>query len=149
MSIAEEREAFSGRLKSSLRRARHAPDSPTVLARHFNEIYPGLPITVHAARKWLVAQAIPTQDKLRVLASWLDVPADWLRFGTVIEPSPISTQTHTTEVVALLARMTRDEVSLVEDLHVLEHDERHIVREMVLLFLKRQDQAKATLTASA
>ncbi|HEX8885213.1 MAG TPA: hypothetical protein VF797_12050 [Noviherbaspirillum sp.] len=149
MHIMEEREAFSGRLKSALRRARYAPDSPTVLARHFNEIYPGRPITVHAARKWLVAQAIPTQDKLRVLASWLDVPADWLRFGTVAEASHGSTSDQDTEVTALLARMTRDEVSLVEDLHVLEHDERHIVREMILLFLKKQNQAKTTLTATA
>lgn len=145
MHIAEEREKFSGRLKSALRRARYAPDSPTVLARHFNEIYPGRPITVHAARKWLVAQAIPTQDKLRVLASWLDVPADWLRFGTVIEPSP----EQNSEVAALLSRMTRDEVSLVEDLHVLEHDERHIVREMILLFIRKQSQRKETLTATA
>lgn len=145
MHIAEEREKFSGRLKSALRRARYAPDSPTVLARHFNEIYPGRPITVHAARKWLVAQAIPTQDKLRVLASWLDVPADWLRFGTVIEPSP----EQNSEVAALLSRMTRDEVSLVEDLHVLEHDERHIVREMIVLFLRKQSQRKETLTATA
>lgn len=149
MHIIEEREGFSGRLKSALRRARYVPDSPTVLARHFNEIYPGRPITVHAARKWLVAQAIPTQDKLRVLASWLDVPADWLRFGTVAESSDVSSPEQNNEVTALLARMTRDEVSLVEDLHVLEHDERHIVREMILLFLKKQNQVKQTLTVPA
>jgi hypothetical protein len=149
MHIMEEREEFSGRLKSALRRARYAPDSPTVLARHFNEIYPGRPITVHAARKWLVAQAIPTQDKLRVLASWLDVPADWLRFGTVAEASQVSPSDQNTEVTALLARMTRDEVSLVEDLHVLEHDERHIVREMILLLLKKQNQVNGTLTVPA
>jgi hypothetical protein len=147
--IIEEREGFSGRLKNALRRARYVPDSPTVLARHFNEIYPGRPITVHAARKWLVAQAIPTQDKLRVLASWLDVPADWLRFGTVVESSDVSSPEQNNEVTALLARMTRDEVSLVEDLHVLEHDERHIVREMILLFLKKQNQVKETLTVPA
>jgi transcriptional regulator with XRE-family HTH domain len=149
MTITEERKEFSARLMSALRRARYVPDSPTVLARHFNEIYPGRPITVHAARKWLVAQAIPTQDKLRALASWLDVPADWLRFGTLAESTPLSAQKHTSEVIALLARMTRDEVSLVEDLHVLEHDERDIVREMILLFLKRQNQAKETFTVSA
>lgn len=149
MHIVEEREKFSERLKSALRRARHVPDSPTVLARHFNAIYPGRPVTVHAARKWLVAQAIPTQDKLRVLASWLDVPADWLRFGTVAESSAVSSLDQNSETTALLSRMTRDEVSLVEDLHVLEHDERHVVREMILLFLKKQDQANGTLAATA
>ena len=35
----------------------------------------------HAARKWLQGESIPTQEKLRALAGWLDVPADWLRFG--------------------------------------------------------------------
>ena len=149
MHIAEEREKFCERLKSALRRARYTPDSPTVLARHFNEIYPGRAITVHAARKWLVAQSIPTQDKLRALASWLDVPADWLRFGTVAVSTHVSASDQNSEVTALLARMTRDEVSLVEDLHLLEHDERHIVREMILLFFKRQAQARPTWTASA
>lgn len=144
MNIAEEREKFTERLKSALRRARHIPDSPTVLARNFNEIYPGRPITVHAARKWLVAQAIPTQDKLRVLASWLDVPADWLRFGTVAQPDESSPE-QSGEVLALLARMTREEVTLVEDLHALEQDERHIVRQMILLFFKKQEQARAVL----
>jgi transcriptional regulator with XRE-family HTH domain len=38
-------------------------------------------VTVHAARKWLQGESIPTQEKLRALAGWLDVPADWLRFG--------------------------------------------------------------------
>lgn len=42
-------------------------------------------MTVHAARKWLQGESIPTQEKLRALASWLDVPADWLRFGNAAE----------------------------------------------------------------
>ena len=45
-----------------------------------NFCFAGPPITVHAARKWLVGDAIPTQDKMRALAQWLAVPADWLRF---------------------------------------------------------------------
>jgi len=36
---------------------------------------------LHAARKWLQGESIPTQEKLRALPTWLDVPADWLRFG--------------------------------------------------------------------
>ena len=42
-------------------------------------------MTVHAARKWLQGESIPTQEKLRALASWLDVPAEWLRFGNAAE----------------------------------------------------------------
>ena len=76
-----ERDAFSTRLREAL--ARVAPDvtRPTALAREFNRRYAGEPVTLHAARKWLSGDAIPAQDKLRVLADWLGVSAEWLRFG--------------------------------------------------------------------
>jgi transcriptional regulator with XRE-family HTH domain len=78
----EERRNFSNRLQQSLRNADYAPDSPTQLAREFNLRFSGRPISVHAARKWLVGEAIPTQEKLRALADWFGVSAEWLRFGT-------------------------------------------------------------------
>lgn len=80
MKPSTEREAFSQRLLDSLRSAA-CPDSPTLLARDFNHRYAGTPITAHAARKWLVGEAIPTQEKMRVLAGWLSVEVHWLRFG--------------------------------------------------------------------
>lgn len=55
--------------------------SPTRLAREFNRRYPGTPVTQHASRKWLHGEAVPAQDKLRVLADWLGVAVAWLRFG--------------------------------------------------------------------
>src|SRR6476619_4237714 len=81
MKASIEREDFSGRLQLALRNADYSPDSPTPLAREFNIRFAGRPITVHAARQWLVGEAIPTQEKLRTLAQWLGVPAEWLRFG--------------------------------------------------------------------
>lgn len=33
-------------------------------------------------RRWLNGDALPAQDKLRVLAEWLGVGAEWLRFGS-------------------------------------------------------------------
>jgi hypothetical protein len=41
----------------------------------------------HTARSWLLSKSIPLQDKLRVLAEWLHVCADELRFGT-LAPTP-------------------------------------------------------------
>lgn len=73
--------AFSERLRQALSDASYSPRSPTELAREFNQRFQGQSVTVHAARKWLHGESIPTQEKLRALASWLDVPADWLRFG--------------------------------------------------------------------
>ncbi len=81
MRATLEREAFSQRLREALLRAGDDGASPTRLAREFNRRYPGRPITLHAARKWLQAEAIPAQDKVRVLAEWLGVSAEWLRFG--------------------------------------------------------------------
>lgn len=36
---------------------------------------------MQAVRRWLQGEVIPTQDRLQVLAEWLDVDAHWLRFG--------------------------------------------------------------------
>ncbi len=83
MSSSEERLAFSQRLQQALHNADHSTTSPTRLAREFNTQFSGRPVTAHAARKWLHGESIPTQEKLRALASWLDVPADWLRFGSL------------------------------------------------------------------
>ena len=69
-----------------MRQSDYSPDSPTQLAREFNLRFGGHPVTVHAARKWLQGESIPTQEKLRALADWLDVSASWLRFGSAGVP---------------------------------------------------------------
>ena len=81
MNSTQERLAFSERLQQALCNAEYSPQSPTQLAGEFNERFKGHPVTVHAARKWPQGESIPTQEKLRALPTWLDVPADWLRFG--------------------------------------------------------------------
>ena len=76
-----EQEKFAQRLKNSLKNSQFQNNSPTRLALEFNARNPKLEVTVHAARKWLIGEAIPTQAKLRALADWLNVSAGWLRFG--------------------------------------------------------------------
>jgi transcriptional regulator with XRE-family HTH domain len=90
MNSQIERLEFSKRLQKALHNAEYSPSSPTQLAREFNVRFAGQPVTVHAARKWLQGESIPTQEKLRALAEWLDVPSDWLRFGNV-EANPNKT----------------------------------------------------------
>lgn len=90
MEAIKERERFSKRLRDALKQAGEASDSPATLARAFNRRYPGKPISDYAARKWLQGEAIPSQDKLRILAQWLGVANDWLRFGDgAIASSPV------------------------------------------------------------
>jgi CheY-like chemotaxis protein len=84
--VSRERAKFQARLAKALQFAGYSHDSPTQLAREFNFRFSGQPVTIHAARKWLVGESIPTQDKLRILAQWLGVTAEWLRFGDTEYP---------------------------------------------------------------
>ncbi len=80
MPTLTETEAFAERLRRALE-ASGVRASPTVLANEFNLRFWGRSVTPHTARNWLLGKAIPTQDKLRVLADWLQVSPDELRFG--------------------------------------------------------------------
>src|SRR5262245_32214295 len=121
---SEERLSFSNRLQQTLKNSDYAPDSPTQLAREFNLRFGGRPISVHAARKWLVGEAIPTQEKLRALAQWFGVSTEWLRFGAngaiVAANDPDS------------RFQPRDMVTL-ELLQRLDDKQRHIVDTMIRL----------------
>lgn len=81
MTLADEKQGFSKRLKEAIRKARIDMSSPTLIAREFNLRYHGDPVSTQAVRKWLSGKALPSQDKIRALGSWLEVPAHWLRFG--------------------------------------------------------------------
>jgi transcriptional regulator with XRE-family HTH domain len=109
MNAQIERLEFSKRLQQALHNAEHSPNSPTQLAREFNLRFAGQPVTVHAARKWLQGESIPTQEKLRALAEWLDVPTDWLRFGSIdvnLSKAQSSTLSSTdTKVIATLQQL--------------------------------------------
>ena len=75
-----DRKEFSLRLIEAIRHSGYKP-SPTQLFREFNLRSPQREVSVHAARKWLIGLAMPTQPKLKVLSEWLGVTSEWLRFG--------------------------------------------------------------------
>src|SRR5258708_13636069 len=87
MTIAEEKGDFSRRLKEAMRKTR-LDAGPTRFAREFNLRHHGEPVTAQTARKWLHGGALPTQDKLRTLAQWLEVSPHCLRSA---EPAPAAT----------------------------------------------------------
>jgi transcriptional regulator with XRE-family HTH domain len=133
MNPSIERESFSERLQQALRNAEYSPDSPTQLAREFNIRFEGRPITVHAARKWLVGEAIPTQEKLRTLAQWLGVPAEWLRFGGAdgyTGGDSINTP----------AKFESADVKLVADLQRLDEHHQAIAREFIRMLVRLNRQ---------
>jgi len=83
MIATNESEAFAERLRSALDGC-GVRQSPTLVANEFNLRYWGRSITPHTARNWLLGKSIPTQDKLRVLADWLQFIPDELRFGRLV-----------------------------------------------------------------
>ena len=137
MNPSIERTNFSERLQQALRNADYSPDSPTQLAREFNVRFAGRPITVHAARKWIVGEAIPTQEKLRTLAQWLGVPAEWLRFGGDQLQGDRGAGKNGADMPP---RLESADVKLIADLQHLDDDYRMIAREMIrmLVRIKRQ-----------
>lgn len=133
MNPSIEREGFSERLQQALRNAEYSPDSPTQLAREFNIRFEGRPITVHAARKWLVGEAIPTQEKLRTLAQWLGVPAEWLRFGG-------SELNEAGDGSGSPARFESADVKLVADLQRLDEHHQALAREFIRMLVRLNRQ---------
>ncbi len=121
MQIYLERDAFCGRLHETLQRQAPTAIKAAALTREFNRRYAGTPITLHAARRWLLGEAIPSQDKLRVLADWLGVTAEWLRFGQG----------------NALAEVREPEVQvdyqLMRDINALSQAHQYAVREMIKL----------------
>jgi hypothetical protein len=84
------------------------------------------PVTVHAARKWLVGEAIPTQDKLRALAQWLGVTAEWLRFGSDQDEG-----THTPA-----ERIDSADLKMLADLQQLDAHHQQIAREFLRMLAR-------------
>jgi transcriptional regulator with XRE-family HTH domain len=125
VSMTSETHDFSERLQQALRNAEYAPDSPTRLAREFNVRFAGNPITVHAARKWLIGESIPTQEKLRTLADWLGVSAEWLRFGTDVMATKMSSPTHPD------FGLQPKDLAIIENLKKLDDEHRLIVGTLV------------------
>jgi transcriptional regulator with XRE-family HTH domain len=80
MALTDEKQEFSKRLRDSLKR-QGAERGAASIAREFNLRYEGTPVTAPAVRKWLEGKALPSQDKVRALARWLEVSPHWLRFG--------------------------------------------------------------------
>ncbi len=129
MKNVYEREAFSRRLTKALKDAKVDVGSPTIFAREFNHRYAGKPVSTHAARKWLMGESIPTQDKVRLLASWLGVSAEWLRFG-----EGGGAARHVAQ--AERAPYTSPEIELLNNFKLLSSEHRQVVREIVLTLLR-------------
>lgn len=129
MKNVSERKAFSQRLSRALKGAKIDAGGPTVFAREFNRRFTGKPVSVHAARKWLMGESIPTQDKLRLLAAWLGVSAEWLRFGEGGNAGNHVAQSER-------AHHNSPDIELISSISLLSAEHKQLVREVVLTLLR-------------
>ncbi|GHU36353.1 hypothetical protein AGMMS50256_32830 [Betaproteobacteria bacterium] len=125
----DEKTEFSERLKQAIQDAGYNV-RPIVLEREFNTRYWGHPVTVQAVRRWLKGESIPSQDKLQVLAEWLQVEAHVLRFGGQPRLSVIQRKKRWYETVE------GPEREVLEAFMELPAEERKAVRTVILALVK-------------
>jgi transcriptional regulator with XRE-family HTH domain len=135
--VVSESQQFADRLRSALESA-GVRASPTLVANAFNLRYHGRSITPHTARNWLLGKVMPTQDKLRVLAEWLQVSPDELRFGRA--PG----KTFVYEMNAGPIEMALADREMIDRYLSLPQTERKTIRDVVTAFVLAKVVEKAS-----
>ena len=133
---------FSNRLRQAMTDAGYAA-SPSVLEHGFNLRWYGRSISNQAAWSWLNSKAIPTQDKIQVLAEWFKVEPEVLRFGNAVRKSVQTHRQRWDEGVGHLERETFD--AFLQ----LPAPQRKLIREVILTFAKVHQGGVAPRDASA
>jgi transcriptional regulator with XRE-family HTH domain len=134
--VVSESQQFADRLRSALESS-GVRASPTLVANAFNLRYHGRSITPHTARNWLLGKVMPTQDKLRVLAEWLQVSPDELRFGRA--PG----KTYVYEMNAGPIEMALADREMIDRYLSLPQTERKTIRDVVTAFVLAKVVEKA------
>lgn len=124
-----EKEEFAQRLRDAMTRAGY-PLRPVVLEREFNTRYWGRSVTLQGVRRWLRGEAIPSQDKLQVLADWLGVEPEVLRFGVAVRQSVQERRQRWDDGLGYAERET------FEAFLSLPAPQRKLVREVILTFAR-------------
>ena len=122
---------FSNRLRDAMVKAGYVA-SPSVLEHEFNLRWYGRSISNQAAWGWLNNRSIPTQEKLQVLAEWLKVEPQVLRFGEAVRNSIQQHKQRWDEGIGYQERETFDAFLK------LPAPQRKIIREVILAFAKAQ-----------
>ena len=132
--MSDQKKQFAGRLRDALEKAGYEP-RPSVLEREFNLRCWNSPVTLHGVRRWLKGETLPTEDKMIILADWLNVSPRYLRFGgdTILK---VEEKRRILEDLAYVERET------LEAYLQLPPDKRRIIREVILTFAA-QEKASA------
>ncbi len=121
------KQQFAQRLREAMQRAGLEP-RPAVLEREFNLRYWGKPMTLHGVRRWLLGETMPDEDKLVVLAEWLNIEPQQLRFGAEVATRIRRKQEHWEAATQHRERET------FEAFLALPEPQKKIVREVIRAF---------------
>jgi transcriptional regulator with XRE-family HTH domain len=132
----DDKQDFAQRLQAAMQAAGYAP-RPAVLEREFNPRYWGRSVTLQAVRRWLRGEALPSQDKLQVLAEWLKVEPHELRFGTRVARSVQAYHERWDEKLNPVHREALDAFL------PLPAAQRRLIREVILTFARVHAQETA------
>ncbi len=143
LTTIEEKQRFSERICGEFRRLALPINSPTEIARILNRKLPQLSVTPQSVRKWLFAEAYPTQDKIMMLADWLGVSAQWLRFGegekfTVNKLAQLSGEYQVPANLLLMSAEYAPLIPVVDKLSRLSVKELRVVDGLIDLLLAEQ-----------
>ena len=127
---------FAERLREAMTAAGFEA-KPAVLEREFNTRYWGKPMTLHGVRRWLRGETLPSQEKLLVLAGWLAVPPQQLRFGSEVGQR---VQQRRARWDSGIGYQDRD---IFEAFLKLPVPQRRLIREVILTFAKVHTEGNA------
>lgn len=122
-----EKAEFAQRLRTAIIAAGYEA-RPAVLEKNFNARYWGRSVTFQAVSRWLRGEAIPSQEKLQVLADWLKVEPHVLRYGAQAIDAIRAKQKQWDEGIGFQER------EVFEAFLTLPAPQRKIVREVILAF---------------
>ena len=120
---------FAERLRDAMTAAGYEA-KPAVLEREFNTRHWGKPMTLHGVRRWLRGETLPSQEKLLVLAEWLGVSPQQLRFGSEVVQR---VQQRRARWDSGIGYQDRD---IFEAFLKLPVPQRRLIREVILTFAK-------------
>lgn len=137
-----EKQEFGKRLAEAMVSAGYEA-RPIVLEREFNSRYWGKSVTFQAVARWLRGEAVPSQDKLLVLAEWLRVEPQVLRFGDEVAKSVRANRQRWDKGVGYLER------EVFEAFLSLSAAQRKALREIILALAKASATPTAKIRAGA
>ena len=120
---------FARRLREAMVAAGYEA-KPAVLEREFNQRYWGKAVTLHGVRRWLLGETFPAQDKLLVLAEWLGLEPQALRFGDEVTRNVRARRKRWEEGIGYAER------EVFEAFLRLPVPQRKTVREVILAFAR-------------